>query len=280
MQRFSTVLGAITLAAMLGACNQTPPAENPNDTALGTQDITVPQGAPLIDFVEASKPEWNLDRAVGNNTCFPEPAFYPDGTPNEGQVPSSWPDADYGCLENLEEFPTYYSVQECRAESEIRVSYTIYQPSSYFFEGGHIHDFEGIYVIWKLDGDRWRRDELVMGRHGNWKSRWWRDVESWNPSYTEAGLGFEHPRIFVGWASHAMFNNQGGLTDIISQLYDNEHRSAKYPVNSSPLVEVTVDNDLGRRFDESKDHFGAGLQGNPFFIARDLCGLPSGDFSG
>ena len=274
MRRFSLTLSTVTLAAVLAACTQSPEGLE----TVNVSNPTITQGAPLSDFVEASKPEWNLDRAVGNNTCFPEPAIYPDGTLNGGQVPSSWPDADFGCLANLGEFPTYYSVQECRLEEEIRVSYTIYQPSSYFFEGGHVHDFEGIYVIWKLDGDRWRRDELVMGRHGTWKSRVWNAAESWDTGYTTAGLGLAHPRMFVGWASHAMFNDQGGNEDIISQLDDREHRSAKYPVNSSPLVEVSVDNDLGRRFDEAQGYFGSGLQQNPFFVARDLCTLPSGSF--
>ena len=276
------MFGLLTaLLLVLAACSTSPEAvmEQP-DTANALED-----GTPLGRFVDAAAPEWNFARAVGNNTCFPEPAIFANGKVNSGAEPGVWPNADHECRSDLERFPTYYIAKQCRAD-EIRTSYTIYQPSSYFFGGGHRHDMEGIYVIWKLRGGKWYRDELVMGRHGDWVSRPWEEAESWNANFTKAGLGLRHPRIFVSWASHAMFNNQKTtFTDIASQLDGNEYRSSKYPVRpinfdsefSYDMRRVTANNKLGRQFAAAKDHFTSesGLGQMPHDVDRKLCDLPS-----
>jgi hypothetical protein len=102
--------------------------------------------------------------------------------------------------------------------------------------------------------------------------RSWTAVESWNDDWSSAGLGRERPRIFVAWASHAMFNDQGGLTDAASQLPGpNEFRNADHPVHEYALLEVTEDNDLGKKFRDAAAHFGDGLLQNPVKVARDVC---------
>lgn len=231
---------------------------------------SIPEGAPLSEFVERSKPEWNMARANGNDSCWPAEAISGDGNLHPGADPKPWPNSDDGCAPVGTPFPTYYAVEECN-DAEIRVGYTVYVPNSYFVGGGHKHDFEGVDVVWKRDGDRWTRSALLMGRHGKYVERSWDKVESWNGDRSSAGLGREFPRIFMGWGSHAMFNDQGGLKDIASQSNGNEYRQADYPVSDSALVEVNKDNDMSRKFRDAASHFGSGLQQNPATVADTLC---------
>jgi hypothetical protein len=214
----------------------------------------LPEGpATLQDFVRASVPEWNFAFAVRNAPCWPEDAWK-NGKPHPGTSAKAWPDSDGGCIykgaeQNLP-FPTYYTVQKCTS-AEIRVTFTLYMARSGFSIGGHKHDFEHIDVVWKRTGTEWRRDKLLLSRHAGHETRSWATVESWNAGRTSAGLGREFPRIFVGWGSHAMFNNQGGLTDLISQLTANEYRHADYPSfadRAGMLVEVAPGGAVHQRF--------------------------------
>ena len=265
--------GPAALVAVLAACFALVAAAAP---AQANEPIA--EGAPLSDFVEASKPEWNFARANNNDPCWPEEAIHPDGVLNSGAEPDEWPNSDNECSpQGTVPFPTYYSVEECN-DSEIRVGYTIYIPNSGFAGGaglagaGHRHDFEGILVEWRRDGEQWFRSELLMGRHGKYIGRPWAEAESWSGDWTTAGLGREYPRIFVGWGSHAMFNDQGGLKDVISQYTDNEYRAGDYPVNNSQLVQVTEDNELGQRFSDpaTEAHFGS-ANTHPAVVAQNLC---------
>jgi hypothetical protein len=226
------------------------------------------EGAPPGDFIDRSLPEWNLDRAVGNDTCWPEDAFR-GPNPNPGQNPTPWPDNDSGCARTGSDFPTYVNYKKCN-DSEIRVGFTIYQAKSYFSGGGHKHDFEYVVLVWKRNGDTWTRGYLLMSTHGKHRMQTWDKAESWSADRGHAGLGLEYPRIFVGWGSHAMFNNQGGLTDIVSQLGNNEHRSAKYPHWAKTWYEVTDDNDLAKRFDANPEWNGLST---PAKNSRALCGF-------
>jgi hypothetical protein len=260
--------GLVVSIATLAVCFALVAAKAPPASA--NEPIT--EGAPLSDFVEASKPEWNFARVLGHDSCWPTEAIYADGGLNPGAEPSTWPNSGSDCPTPDNKYPTYYSVKECN-DSEIRVAYTIYIPNSGFKPSGHRHDFEGIVVVWKRDGDKWTRDRLLMSYHGKWPSQDWDSAESWNADFSSAGLGREHPRIFVGWGSHAMFNNQQtDVTDVLSQYGNDEYRHDKYPSSNFTLVEVTQDNDLGQKFsaEDTKKHFGA-ANSHPAYIATDLC---------
>lgn len=256
--------GLVVSIATLAVCFALVAATAP--LALANEPIA--EGAPLIDFVERSKPEWNFARANDHDSCWPTEAIYADGGLNPGAEPKIWPNSNSDCPTPGNMYPTYYSVKECN-DSEIRVAYTIYIPNSYFVGGGHKHDFEGIVVVWKRDGDKWTRDRLLMSRHGDYYLRPWAEVESWNADFSSAGLGRERPRIFVGWGSHAIFNNQDtSFVDIASQSTDSEYRSDKYPSSNSDLVEVTEDNELGKKFWDAKDFE---KFSHPAWVAQELC---------
>ena len=233
--------------------------------------------APLREFVERSKPQWNFARANNHDSCWPAEAIYADGKLNPGAAPKIWPNSNSNCPAVGQPFPTYYSAKECITNNEIRVSYTLYIPNSYFVGGGHRHDFEGVVVVWKKrDGEKWTRDRLLMSSHGKYVSQSWDKAESWNANWSSAGLGREFPRVFVGWGSHAMFNDQNTrFVDIVSQATGNEYRSAKYPVRDYSLVEVTEDNELGKKFfaKDTEKHFGS-ADTHPAKVARDICKLP------
>ena len=244
----------------------------------------VADGSPMDNFVQRARPEWNMARANSHDSCWPAEAIYADGDLNPGAKIGCWPNSNSGCPAVGSAFPTYYTAKVCKPD-EIRVAYTLYIPNSGFDSSctihaeqpfdGHTHDFEGVYVVWKrnADGDQWNRDRLIMSRHSDHPSTPWSEVESWDAAWSSAGLGRDFPRIFMGWGSHAMFNNQGGLKDALSQLYDQEYRHADYPAHDYKLVEVTEDNNLGKQFEKAKDHFDAGLLGNPVTVAGSLCDL-------
>jgi hypothetical protein len=149
------------------------------------------------------------------------------------------------------------------------VSFTLYFPKDGFAPGdlGHDHDFEYIALVWHKNGSDWYRDRLLMSRHGKNIPQTWDKAESWNAGLSSAGLGREHPRIFVGWAKHAMFNNQGGLKDVLSQFTDNEYRHADYRVYAEPTLQRVSDADeLGF------EHFDWGhASSNPTAVSRNLC---------
>lgn len=226
----------------------------------------------LQDFARKSVPQWNFPRANSNDPCWPESPFDGNGNPTDGADVQNWPNSDGGCAPHRSPFPTYYTVQKCNPD-EIRVSFTIYQATSGFRPSGHRHDFEHVDVVWRKNGNSWTRDRLLLSAHGGHRVVSWGSAESWNNDRGHAARGLEHPRVFVGFGSHSMFNNQGGLKDVISAYTGNEYRQADYPSwadQGGGLVEVTMDGDLFRRFEANAAAWGS-ANSNPGKVARDAC---------
>lgn len=232
----------------------------------------LPEGpATLQDFVAGSVPQWNFARANRNDPCWPESAFDGNGNPADGGNVQNWPNSDGGCAPHGAPFPTYYTVQKCNAD-EIRVAFTIYQATSGFRPSGHRHDFEHVEVVWRKNGNDWTRDRLLLSAHGGHRVVAWGNAESWNHDRGHASKGLEHPRIFVGYGSHSMYNNQGGLKDVIS-AYTNEYRHADYPVwadQGGGLVEVAKGGALQQKFEANAAAWGS-ANGNPGKVARESC---------
>jgi hypothetical protein len=229
------------------------------------------EGSSPMDFVRASHPQWNFT----NGSCRASQALHGwngspgSGTPDNGASETAWPDADSGCPTTDEDFPTYFTYKNCNPQ-DIRVVFSIYQRRS-GFTGGHRHDFEHVIVHWRRYGDTWKRETLIVGAHGKLYARNWGRVESWNADKSDAGLGREHPRAFVGWGTHAMFNDKGGSKDIFSTLNRNEYRTDDFREWSSDwLVEVNDGGALAQRFDQLEGHFGS-ADSNPGKMARTVC---------
>lgn len=263
----AAALSALVLVLAGGLLTGAEPSASANEP--------LPDGpATLQEFVRKSVPQWNFARANRNDPCWPQSPFNADGTPFAGGKLQNWPNSDGGCERHGMPFPTYYTVQKCgTADDEIRVTFTIYLATSAFRPSGHSHDFEHIDVVWKRTGTSWSRDRLLMGFHSGHNVQTWVKAESWNADRGSAGLGREFPRIFVGWGSHAMFNNQGGLKDALSQYTKNEYRHADYPVwadGGGGLVEVTPGGDLYRTFEQNASAWGSATS-NPAQAARTSC---------
>lgn len=229
----------------------------------------VPDGSALASFVAPSSPQWNFARANSHDACWPTAALDAAGGQTRSAGLKNWPVAGQGgCSPRGSAFPQYWSVRQCSVD-EIRVAFTLYFPKDGFSPSGvfgHGHDFENIIVVWRRGGDGWTRDRLLLSRHGKHVVQPWSTAESWDAGLTSAGLGRELPRIFVGWGKHAMFNHQGGLKDVASQLTDNEYRHADYPARGAS-VEVT--DALAAAFD--RHHWGS-ASSTPAVVARQLCG--------
>jgi hypothetical protein len=245
-------------------------------TAVALANTSVP--APdLAAIVDASVPQWNFARAVSHDACWPAAAIDAAGAQNPGATRKAWPvTGQGGCPDRYSAFPTYYSVKQCTS-TEIRVVFNLYMPKDGFagnlfsLEFGHTHDFEHVILVWtKNSAGAWVRDHLLLGRHGNHVYQAWDTAESWSADEKTAGLGLDHPRIFVGWAKHAMFNHQGGLTDLLSQFTDNEYRHADFPVWPTDLRQVTDDNAAAAQFD--KYDWGSATS-TPAVMSRQLCSV-------
>jgi len=230
----------------------------------------VGDGSPLSTFIALSTPEWNFARANSNDPCWPATAIGADGSQHAPAGRNPWPDTDSGCAPVRSPFTTYVSAKQCNAD-EIRVSFTLYFPKDGFSPGalGHEHDFEYVALVWHRSDGTWTRDRLLMSRHGKNIPQTWAKAESWNADLSSAGLGREHPRIFIGWAKHAMFNNQAGLKDVLSQFTDNEYRHADYRVYAAPTLRV-VDDSLAQAFD--RFDWGS-ASSDPATVSRSLCGM-------
>lgn len=230
-------LGVLGLATALLSMLLTVVAASP-----ASADTPLPHGSSLQSFVTASAPNWNFARANNRDTCWPSDPL-PGGNQSSGASLKAWPTAGQGgCPDRWSDFPTFYSVKKCNP-TEVRVSYSIFFKKNGFAPGklGHAYDFERIVVIWNKAGDgNWYREWMLLSRHGGYATQEWDTAESWNSSLNSAGLGREIPRIFVGWGSHAMFNHQGGLKDVVSQYTNNEYRHADYSTLASHwLVKTT-----------------------------------------
>lgn len=224
-----------------------------------------------------SIPQWNFPRANNNDPCWPEAALVGNNLePADGAGAPPWPDTDKGCAPHGQAFPTYYSVRKCN-DNEWRAIYTIYQATSGFWATGHRHDFEHIVVVWTKQGSDWYRDRLLMSTHGKHRTQTWSGAESWNSKRNDAGLGREYPRIFVGFGSHAMFNNQGGFKTVTDVLNAREYRQADYPEwpdrDGNRLIRVRPGDGEGyyEKFKQHAGHFGK-ADSNPARVYDDMCG--------
>lgn len=128
--------------------------------------------------------------------------------------------------------------------------------------------------MWNKNGSEWTRSKLLMSKHGDHRSEDWDNAESWYSDGSSAGKGRELPRIFVGFGSHAMFNNQDdGLKDVLSAYTDKEYRQADYRSWSDEgggLTEVAPDGDLYNKFKDQAGEFGS-ADGNPAAVADKMC---------
>ncbi|CAG8628853.1 5680_t:CDS:1, partial [Scutellospora calospora] len=195
--------------------------------------------------------QWNFARALVHDSCAPNHAILSDGTQHSPAIRKIYPITDQGGCDdiNYNNLVTYYIKKWC--SDHFRVLYTLYFPKDGFWGPalGHDHDFEGIIMTWKNVSGFWYRDELLMHRHHDWTHEPWNNVLSFNYNGTE-GNGLELPKIYVGWAKHAMFNNKyTDYTNIIAQFTDYEYRSDNYQLwASNSLIEVTDDNWYGQKF--------------------------------
>ncbi|UBU09194.1 hypothetical protein [Nonomuraea gerenzanensis] len=153
--------------------------------------------------------------------------------------------------------------------------YSLYLARSYFGGGGHRHDFEYVEVVWNKDANgSWSRSWFLMSTRGKHRGLSRDRAESVSGSdRTTVGRGPAHPRAYVGWGSHAMFNSKGGLKDIVSQLYWREYRSDTYSswaTESGGPVEVADGSEPAARFDAAAGHFGK-ADSDPARLGRELC---------
>ncbi len=244
--------------------------------ASASEQATPASGLSLDEMVRSSAPQWNFPRANNNDPCWPQAAFDADGTPAAGVEPHNWPDSDSGCAPHGAPFPTYYTAKMCddAGNNDVRVSYTIYQALDAFQPSGHRHDFERVIVKWMREGDTWSRNTLYLSSHKTFHVRAWEEVQSLDADRVTAGTGLAFPRIFVGFASHAMFNDEGGLKDVLSSYTDLEYRHGDYPVwadQGAGLVEVAPGGDLYEKFKDNAAAWGSATS-NPAAVADNLCG--------
>ncbi|WP_329548099.1 hypothetical protein OG548_32530 [Streptomyces sp. NBC_01356] len=260
MRPHRTILGALALA-VLGTFASAP-------TASANEPLEWKGN--LNDFIAAGAPDWQFARALGNDTCWPSSAF----VNGDQQAPPAelrpWPDTDYGCAAPGTYFPTYTTVKTCFG-TEVRVIYTLFFPKD-GFSGviGHAYDFEHVVTTWKYAGDnKWTRSSLLLSSHGGHKTLSdWTKVESADINADNWGYGKERPSVYVGWGKHAMFNNQGGLTDWLSQTTDNEYRHADYAGDNTSYVIVEEGSAMANKFDEY--NWGS-ASSDPTQVSRDLC---------
>ena len=242
---------------------------------------TTPQGELSLDeMVRSSVPQWNFPRANNNDPCWPQPAFDSTGAPAAGVEPHNWPDSDSGCAPHGAPFPTYYTAKMCdtAGNDDVRVAFSIYQALDAFQPSGHRHDFERVIVQWRRDGNTWHRATLYLSSHKTMHVRAWDKVQSLEADRVTTSNGADFPRVFVGFASHAMFNDEGGLKDVLSSYTDLEYRHGDYPAwadRSGGLVEVAPDSGLYNKFKDNAAAWGSATS-NPANVADNLCGqLPT-----
>jgi hypothetical protein len=254
-----TVLAAFSLALL--ATFASAPTASANEPLEWKGDLNA--------FLSAGMPDWQFARAVGNDACWPSSAF----VNGDQQAPSAslnaWPDADSGCAATGSYYPTYATVKTCFG-TEVRAIYTLFFPKDGFVGLGHAYDFEHVVVGWTYAGDnKWTRYQLMLSAHGGHRViRDWTTVESADLNNDNWGYGKEHPSVYVGWGKHAMFNNQGGLTDLLSQTTDNEYRHADHAGDNTSLVIVNEGTPIAQKFDEY--NWGS-ASSDPTQVSRDLC---------
>ncbi|KAL8944832.1 MAG: hypothetical protein Q9211_000439 [Gyalolechia sp. 1 TL-2023] len=122
-------------------------------------------------------------------------------------------------------FPTYVSASWCGNLDEWRIQYFNYYVHDGILTGlGHRHDWEGIVVKWQRDpeGDWWHRTGAIYNKHCLHDNYRWDELNTVDvdlpgitldpeiPSTTDVseeatGLNRKHPKVYVGFFSHASF---------------------------------------------------------------------------
>ncbi|KAI4257026.1 MAG: hypothetical protein L6R42_005902, partial [Xanthoria sp. 1 TBL-2021] len=135
-------------------------------------------------------------------------------------------------------------------------------------ELGHKHDWEGIVVKWKKDpeGDWWHRAGAIYNKHCMRDHYTWDQLNTVNvdvPGTSDVtneatGLNRKHPKVYVGFFSHASFPeiNKSRKTIFNSEcpkyrdLLGNEYRSNDWwrmprAENIRPVGDIHADWDYG-----------------------------------
>ncbi|CAL8584840.1 hypothetical protein XPA_010423 [Xanthoria parietina] len=166
-------------------------------------------------------------------------------------------------------FPTYVGASWCGNRGEWRIQfYNYYVHDGILSEAGHRHDWEGIVVKWKKDpeGDWWHRAGAIYNKHCMHDHYTWDqlntvdvDVPGTSDITNEStGLNRKHPKVYVGFFSHASFPEINKSRKTIfngecpkySDLLGNEYRSNDWwrmPLaeNIRPVSDIHADWDYG-----------------------------------
>ncbi|KAF2106743.1 hypothetical protein BDV96DRAFT_607212 [Lophiotrema nucula] len=187
-------------------------------------------------------------------TCYPEGASNAAGNgPNPGtdapHGPSSInPGADCrdpggyrGDYTQGNPFPVYVSAQFC--VDQWRIDYTLYYVHDGNLNAGHIHDWEGVSVVFRKDPaatdneDWWRAHGVIFRVHGD------HFFYNWQEIYTVSGLrdvrddkfanAKNHVKVYVGEYSHASHRRKcdvgcASLTNVGAPSADREYRSSDW----------------------------------------------------
>ncbi|KAL9630914.1 MAG: hypothetical protein Q9204_004482 [Flavoplaca sp. TL-2023a] len=114
-------------------------------------------------------------------------------------------------------FPTYVGARWCDGLKEWRIQYyNYYVHDGILSKMGHRHDWEGIVVKWQKDpeGDWWHRSGAIYSKHCLRDHYDWDQLNTVDVDVTDGpsdiadeatGLNRRHPKVFVGFFSHASF---------------------------------------------------------------------------
>ncbi|KAF8466311.1 hypothetical protein BDZ91DRAFT_657955 [Kalaharituber pfeilii] len=184
----------------------------------------------------AAAPMWHFGRPRGFKPCYPQDAVQ-NGVQTDGNAPDFGfrPLLNNGCSDPGEwngpnsqgnPFPIYFSVTQCQPH-EYRVTYSIY----FRHDSGHKSDWENVAVVWQGDeNNQWYRARLLIGQHGRWVSLNWGDIQGtvngWEDLMDQDAKYRNHPKVYVGVFSHAVFHTRKTNFDLWNPAdQDGEFRS-------------------------------------------------------
>lgn len=247
----------------------------------------------------------------GNKPCYPSAALGDDGQPH-GVEPTNWPNAGEGCADpgaiwsGSNPFPTYFTVTSCNSD-ELRVAYHLYFKKDGFSDviiaKGHMHDWERvcfnsislsisladpsipqIIVIWRRDinSNTWTRTRLLKSYHTGYMADDWASVQNTfdeGNADEQDGKNKNHPKIYVGWAKHAMFAQRNtGFNDQFSQGCGREYRSDDWFY--MPQFDTLVPGGNGTPEGNRMRVFNWGsADSGPFAVEDKICGAQAGGYT-
>ncbi|KAL8851478.1 MAG: hypothetical protein Q9221_003578 [Calogaya cf. arnoldii] len=166
-------------------------------------------------------------------------------------------------------FPTYVGASWCGNLGEWRMQfYNYYVHDGILSKLGHRHDWEGIVVKWKKDpeGDWWHRAGAIYNKHCMHDHYSWDELNTVDVDVSgksdvtneNTGLNRKHPKVYVGFFSHASFPEidksrktifNGECPDT-KDLLGNEYRSNDWwrmprAENIRPVSDIHADWDYG-----------------------------------